>query len=99
MNISHYLSIPGNFFVTLQPPQRTQKDQLLKRENQCSKEIIGAAIEVHRYLRPGLLVSSYEECLCRELAIHGLSFERQKPLGLLCKDVKLDCGYRLDIGV
>ena len=72
---------------------------MLKREDQCSKEIIGAAIEVHRYLGPGLLESTYEECLCRELTIHGLSFERQKPLGVLYKDVKLDCGYRLDIVV
>jgi GxxExxY protein len=72
---------------------------LLKREDQCLKEIIGASIEVHRHLGAGLLKSSYEECLCRELAIHGLSFERQKPLGLWCKNVKLDCGYRLDIVV
>jgi len=50
-------------------------------------------------LGPGLLESTYEECLCRELDIHGLSFERQKPLAVLCKDVKLDCGYRLDIVV
>ena len=72
---------------------------MLKREDQCSKEIIGAAIEVHRYLGPGLLESTYEECLCREFAIQGLYFERQKPLGVLYKDVKLDCGYRLDIVV
>jgi len=50
-------------------------------------------------LGPGLLESTYEECLCRELATHGLSFERQKPLSVLCKDVNLDCGYRLNIAV
>lgn len=72
---------------------------MLKKEDKYSNEIIGAAIEVHRHLGPGLLESAYEECLCRELAIRGLSFERQKPLAVLYKDVKLDCGYRLDIVV
>ena len=63
------------------------------------KEIIGAAIEVHHNLGPGLLESAYEECLCRELAISEIAFERQKPLAVSYKGVKLDCGYRLDIVV
>jgi len=60
---------------------------------------LGAAIEAHRNLGPGLLESAYEECLCRELVIRGLTFERQKPLPLSYKGIKLDCGYRLDIVV
>lgn len=71
----------------------------MKKEDKYSNEIIGAAIEVHRCLGAGLLESAYEECLCRELSIRGLSFERQKSLPVLYKDVKLDCGYRLDIVV
>ena len=72
---------------------------MIKEEDRLSKEIIGAAIEVHRNLGPGLLESAYDECLCRELSICGLSFERQKPLAVSYKGVKLDCGYRLDIVV
>jgi GxxExxY protein len=72
---------------------------MIKEEDKLSKEIIGAAIEVHRNLGPGLLESAYEECLCRELAIFGIAFERQKPLAVSYKGVKLDCGYRLDIVV
>ncbi len=71
----------------------------MKLEDELSKEIIGSAIEVHIRLGPGLLESSYEECLCRELAIRNISFERQKPLAVSYKGVKLDCGYRLDIVV
>lgn len=64
-----------------------------------TREIIGAAIEVHRTLGPGLLESAYEECLCRELEVRGLSFKRQIPLPVSYKGVELDCGYRLDIVV
>jgi GxxExxY protein len=62
-------------------------------------EIIGACIEVHRSIGPGLLESAYEECLCRELSIREFSFERQKPLPVLYKGIRLDCGYRLDLVV
>jgi len=72
---------------------------MIKEEDRLSKEIIGAAIEVHRRLGPGLLESAYEECLCRELAIRRLAFERQKPLALSYKGANLDCGYRLDVVV
>jgi GxxExxY protein len=65
--------------------------------NETTKEIIGAAIEVHRALGPGLLESAYEECLCRELSLKGIPFERQKSLPVEYKGVKLDCGYRLDL--
>jgi GxxExxY protein len=64
-----------------------------------TEQIIGAAIEVHRVLGPGLLESAYEECLCHELHLRGLKFERQVSLPVAYKDVKLDCGYRLDLVV
>jgi GxxExxY protein len=62
-----------------------------------SKTIIGSAIEVHRTLGPGLLESAYEECLLFELQNKGLSIERQKPVPIVYKEVKLDFGYRLDL--
>jgi GxxExxY protein len=67
--------------------------------NQLSGKVIGAAIEVHQTLGPGLLESAYEECLCHELSINGLSFKRQQHLPVSYKAIKLDCGYRLDIVV
>ena len=65
--------------------------------NQVTGAIIGAAIEVHRALGPGLLESAYEACLAHELGVRGLTVERQKPLPLLYKGLALDCGYRLDL--
>jgi len=59
--------------------------------------IIGAAIEVHKHLGPGLLESTYEECLCHEFLLRGIRFDRQKLLPLQYKGSHLDCGYRLDI--
>ena len=67
--------------------------------NELTDAIIGAAIEVHRALGPGLLESTYEMCLCRELNIRGLPFERQVPIPVQYKGVKLDCGYRADLVV
>ena len=67
--------------------------------NKLSSKIIGAAIEVHKALGPGLLESAYEECICRELSLGGFSLERQKPLAVRYKGIKLDCGYRLDVVV
>lgn len=66
-------------------------------DNELTHAIIGAAIEVHRQLGPGLLESAYEECLTRELTVRGLRFERQKAVPVVYKDVKLECGYRMDI--
>ncbi len=66
-------------------------------EKDLTEEVIGAAIEVHRHLGPGLLESAYEECLCHELSLRNLCFERQKPLPLEYKGIKLDCGYRIDL--
>jgi GxxExxY protein len=59
--------------------------------------IIGAAIEVHRALGPGLLESAYEECLCHEFTLRHLAFRRQVDLPVMYKGVKLDCGYRIDL--
>ena len=67
--------------------------------NKLTGEIIGAAIEVHKALGPGLLESAYEECLCHEFKLRSFPFERQKELPIEYKGVKLDCGYRLDIVV
>jgi GxxExxY protein len=61
--------------------------------------IIGAAVEVHRALGPGLLESAYEACLIYELRLRRLKVEAQKPLPIFYKDVMLDCGYRLDMVV
>jgi GxxExxY protein len=69
------------------------------REDLLSNEIIGAAIEVHRHLGPGLLESAYEECICQELGERGVRFERQKSLPVTYKGTNLDCGYRLDLVV
>jgi GxxExxY protein len=65
--------------------------------NELTKQIIGGAIEVHRHLGPGLLESTYETCLAYELQQLGLSFERQKALPLVYKEIRLDQGYRIDL--
>lgn len=62
-----------------------------------TSKIIGAAIDVHRALGPGLLESAYEACLIYELRLRQLKVEAQKPLPIFYKDVMLDCGYRLDL--
>ena len=67
--------------------------------NELSSKIIGAAIEVHKALGPGLLESAYEECLSYELGLRYLSLERQKQLAITYKAKKLDCGYKLDLVV
>jgi GxxExxY protein len=66
---------------------------------ELSEAVIGAAIEVHRTLGPGLLESAYEECLCHELGLRGLSFRRQIAVPVIYKGVQLDCGYRVDVVV
>ena len=68
-----------------------------QRANDLSREIIGAAIEVHRHLGPGLFESAYEECLCCELGLRGIKFKRQVPLPLNYKGMELECSYRLDL--
>jgi GxxExxY protein len=68
-------------------------------EEQLTEAIIGAAIEVHRVLGPGLLESAYEQCLCHELTLRGIRFQLQVPLPVKYKGILLDCGYRLDLVV
>jgi len=68
-----------------------------ERLNGITEGIIGAAIEVHRALGPGLLESAYEGCLAFELAERGFKVERQKALPIFYKSVRIDCGYRLDL--
>jgi GxxExxY protein len=65
-------------------------------DKELSRAIIGAAIEIHRTLGPGLLEAVYEECLAREFTLRMIPFQRQKPIPLVYKDLKLECGYRLD---
>jgi GxxExxY protein len=69
------------------------------QRDSLTEKIIGAAIEVHRALGPGLLESAYEECLCYEISSAGLAFRRQVELPVSYKEVKLDCGYRMDVVV
>ena len=69
----------------------------MRNFNELTEVSIGAAMEVHRALAPGLLESTYEMCLCRELSLREIPFERQVPMPVEYKGVKLDCGYRADI--
>ena len=75
------------------------RDTETQRLNLITEKVIGASIEVHKGLGPGLLESAYERCLCYELSLAGLKFERQVPLPLVYKDVKLESGYIMDLVV
>jgi GxxExxY protein len=68
-----------------------------RQVNQLTQEIIGAGIAVHRALGPGLLESAYQRCLSQELLLRGIPFEREVPIPLEYRGIKLDCGYRLDL--
>jgi GxxExxY protein len=81
-------------FTTTEPTEITEREY-----DSLTHEIIGAAIEVHRGLGPGLLESAYEACLAYELRLRGLKVKSQQPLPVFYKDVMLDCGYRLDLVV
>lgn len=67
------------------------------KHQDLTRTIIGCAIEVHKFLGPGLLESAYEECLTYELIKAGLNIERQKAVPVVYKEIKLECGYRMDI--
>jgi GxxExxY protein len=88
--------IEGNHGATEDAERR--KTEMLIYED-LTNEIIGAAIEVHKEIGPGLLESAYEECLCRELSMRNLQFQRQVPLPVSYKGVRLDCGYKMDLVV
>ena len=66
-------------------------------ENELSNKLIGLAIEVHTALGPGLLESAYKECLCYKISKSGMLVEKEKPMPLVFEEVKLDCGYRMDL--
>ena len=84
----------GNF--TTESQRRRESEDL---KDPRTAPIVGAAIEVHRTLGPGLLESAYEECLCHELHLRGLLFERQVDLPVHYKGMQLDCGYKTDVVV
>ena len=83
--------------IHLEPQRHRDTEKEMYYDEPLTKRIIASAIEVHRHLGPGLLESSYEECLCYELSLKEIPFERQKPLPLEYKGIHLDCGYRMDI--
>jgi len=66
-------------------------------ENDIANKVIGIAIDVHKALGPGLLESAYKECLYYKITQSGLHVEKEKPMPLIFEEVKLDCGYRLDL--
>ena len=87
--------------ITLRTTEYSQRFTEIKsfimEINQITEKIIGCAIEVHKCLGPGLLESVYEECLAFELKSIGLAIERQKAVPIVYKDIKLECGYRIDL--
>jgi GxxExxY protein len=68
-----------------------------KKFTDLSHRVIGSAIEVHRHLGPGLLESTYQQCLARELHLSGIPFKLEYPLPVEYKGIHLDCGYRIDV--
>ena len=93
------LDEPAFMPLVLSRSESTQEDGKTRSFQDGSEEIIGACIEVHRHLGPGLLESAYKTCLRRELSLRGLPFEYERPLTLEYKGVLLDCGYRIDFVV
>jgi len=83
----------------VQPSDQPQSAQSAQSSSVFTERVIGAAIEVHRHLGPGLLESTYEACLTQELAEAGFRVERQKALPVIYKGLRLDLGYRLDLVV
>ncbi|WKZ35585.1 MAG: GxxExxY protein [Anaerolineales bacterium] len=71
--------------------------KLVQEINKTTEAVIGAAIEVHKHLGPGLLESAYEECLCHELNLRNIPFKRQMPLPINYKGTNADCSYRIDL--
>ncbi len=77
--------------------ETAQRKLISMHVNHLTSDVIGAAIEVHRSLGPGLLESAYQECLARELVLRHIPFERERPLPLAYKGVRLECGYRIEL--
>lgn len=78
-------------------PQRAQRTQRKISNDPFTGAVIGCAIEVHRVLGPGLLESTYQQCLAREFHLKNIIFKIEHPLPVEYKGIKLDCGYRVDI--
>lgn len=78
---------------------KSMKDmkKMTRQFTPLSNAVIGCAIEVHRQLGPGLLESTYQQCLAHELGINGITFKIEHPLPVVYKDINLDCGYRIDL--
>jgi GxxExxY protein len=74
-------------------------DEAKAKADEWSNKFIGAAIEVHRHLGPGLLEEAYEDCLCRELELRGIPFQRQHPVDIEYKGVVVPRAYRMDVFV
>lgn len=88
--------MPAGRACAVAPPGDVRSAEA-ERLNRITDAIIGSAIAVHKALGPGLLESAYEACLAFELAQRGLKVEQQKPLPVVYRDVRLDCGYRIDL--
>ena len=78
--------------LTTEHTEHTELTETRKELNELTEIVIDCAIEVHRSLGPGLLESTYEMCLCRELSLRNILFQPQKPIPVIYKGVKLDCG-------
>jgi len=78
------------------PPRQAESTERIT-DDKLTRKIIGCAIEVHRVLGPGLLESTYQQCLARELSINNIKFSLEHPIPVEYKGVHLDCGYRIDI--
>jgi GxxExxY protein len=98
-NFGYSLCLLWNSYITkdTKQSQKTQSKMHQLSENELSNTILGCAIEVHRQLGPGLLESAYRECLYYELAKAGLDVQKEKPMPIIYKEVKLDHGYRMDL--
>lgn len=75
----------------------SQRAQSMISENELSNKVIGLAMQVHSALGPGLLESAYKECLFYNITKAGLYIEKEKPMPLVFEEVKLECGYRIDL--
>ena len=78
-------------------PQRAQRTQRKMMKDPFTGKVIGCAIDVHRILGPGLLESTYQQCLAHEFHLKGIAFKLEHPLPVEYKGISLDCGYRIDI--
>src|SRR5258706_6244083 len=85
----------GNFTTEVHGVQHGGAQRMI--HNEITGKIIGCAMKVHTALGPGLLESAYQECLCFELKKEGLLVEKEKALPLVYEEVKLECGYRIDL--